>query len=63
MCYFNTSFTSNREISLMGLHTQEDETEHRFSNEDYAEGDWGVVTFGDARIHGSFTSTRAAFLR
>lgn len=44
----------------MGLDTQEDESEHSFSNEDYGEGDWGVVTFRDTRIHRSITLSRAA---
>lgn len=34
----------------MGLGTQEDESEHRFSNEDYGEGDLGVVTLRDAYV-------------
>lgn len=54
VCYFKAiSLTSNREISLMGLYTQEDESECSFSNEDYSEGDWGVVTFRDICVHRS----------
>ncbi|KAL7827593.1 hypothetical protein SRHO_G00333110 [Serrasalmus rhombeus] len=56
--------TSNREISLMGVYTQEDELEHSSPNEDCGEGDWGVVTFRalrTRRTHSPITSIQSCF--